>query len=441
MILSNSEKDITLGEKISFGLGDFAMNGLFTFVSSYLMYFYTDYAKISLGLVSAILVVGRMVDAVSSVAVGAAVDRSKNPLGKCRPFLMKATIPLCIMLVCLFFVPSSWSDVGKSVYACAAYILFSVLYAGANVPYSTMLSVMTDNYRERISFNLFKNVGSGVGAVLVTAISLSVVQTLGGVQGNGFTKAAFLFAVVFCITALFSVFKTRERVVVTAKQRADRTSAAHSMLHNKPYLIFCAVQFMQMLYMIVHNQSTVYYAKCYLKNEATGSVLLTLTPFACIVVAMILPSMVRKLGMKYVVMMGNGLVAISMAGTIFAGDSIPAVIAWAVVTSLGWGFATGMIYVIVAQTIDYARKKDGIYLQGIMTSLVNFLMKAGVAVAGFVGPWILKLGGYQADAAATVRSLAAIRVNFIYIPLVLALIQVVLMSFFSLEECKEARNS
>lgn len=414
-------------------MGDFAINGLFTFVSSYLMYFYTDYAKISLGLVGTILVVGRMVDACSSVAVGAAVDKSKNPLGKCRPFMAKSIIPLCLLLIALFFVPSSMSNTGKCIYACVAYMLFSICYACANVPFSTMLSVMTDKDSERISFNLFKNIGSGAGAVLVTAVSLSLVKALGGIRGNGFTKSALLFAVAFCIAGLFSVCKTRERVLVMPEERADRSAAIYSMTHNKPYIIFCAVQFMQMLYMIVHNQATVYYAKCYLNNEGIGSVLLTLTPFACIVVAMVLPGVVEKIGMKYSVMLGNGVVSVSMIGTILAGNNITAVVAWAVVTSLGWGFATGMIYVIVAQIIDYAKKKDGIYLQGMMTSLVNFLMKTGVAVAGFLGPWILQVGGYEADAAMTARSLAAIRANFIYIPLVLSLIQVVLMSFFTLK--------
>ena len=48
-------------EKISFGLGDFANNGMFSFVSTYAMFYYTDIAKVSLEAVAAILLIYSMI--------------------------------------------------------------------------------------------------------------------------------------------------------------------------------------------------------------------------------------------------------------------------------------------------------------------------------------------------------------------------------------------
>lgn len=45
-------------EKISFGLGDFSNNGIFTFVSTYLMYYYADVACLELASISLILMLG-----------------------------------------------------------------------------------------------------------------------------------------------------------------------------------------------------------------------------------------------------------------------------------------------------------------------------------------------------------------------------------------------
>ena len=56
---------ITMKEKISYGFGDLACNTLFTVISSYLMFFYTDIAGIGLAAVGTIMLVSRVVDAVT----------------------------------------------------------------------------------------------------------------------------------------------------------------------------------------------------------------------------------------------------------------------------------------------------------------------------------------------------------------------------------------
>ena len=81
-------------EKISFGLGDFSGNGIFTFVSTYLMFFYTDAAKLDLGAIGVILLAGRTVDAVFSPVMGFIVDRTDTRYGKCRPFIAAAILPV-----------------------------------------------------------------------------------------------------------------------------------------------------------------------------------------------------------------------------------------------------------------------------------------------------------------------------------------------------------
>ena len=58
--------NIKQSEKFSYGLGDFASNGLFLFVSSYLMYYFSDVVCLDLTVISRILIAGRIVDAVAS---------------------------------------------------------------------------------------------------------------------------------------------------------------------------------------------------------------------------------------------------------------------------------------------------------------------------------------------------------------------------------------
>ena len=172
------KKEVGLVEKISFGLGDFAINGMFTFVSTYLMFYYTDVASLDLSAISLIILIGRVVDAACSPIMGAIVDKTNAKYGKCRPFVAAGILPACILMVLLFSLPEGMSSTGKVAMSIGVYVLFSITYPIMNVPYSTMLNVLSADNDQRISFNLFKNVGANMGATFVTAVTLKLAAVL-----------------------------------------------------------------------------------------------------------------------------------------------------------------------------------------------------------------------------------------------------------------------
>lgn len=78
---------------------------------------------------------------------------------------------------------------------------------------------------------------------------------------------------------------TKEEVQIKQEERLPVRDFGRAALHNRHWLVFCVVIFLSILYMTMHNQSTLYYAKYCLGYENISSLLLTLTPFACVVVA------------------------------------------------------------------------------------------------------------------------------------------------------------
>ena len=83
-------------EKLCFGLGDFATNGMYTFIGTYILFFYTDIEKLDLSVVSMILLIGRTMDAVASVLAGILVDKTQTKWGKCRPYILLFSVPVCL---------------------------------------------------------------------------------------------------------------------------------------------------------------------------------------------------------------------------------------------------------------------------------------------------------------------------------------------------------
>jgi len=95
--------------------------------------------------------------------------------------------------------------------------------------------------------------------------------------------------------------------------------------------------------------------------------------------------------------------------------------------------ATGMIFVILSQTIDYAEWKTGVRPQGLLTSLLAFAQKIGIGLAGLLSAQILKAGGYSADTALTASAVFSIKMLFWGLPLALSILIVIAMLFYQLD--------
>ena len=93
---------ISLWEKISFGSGDIASCVTFNFTSSYLSYYYTDIAGISVVIVGIIMGISRVVEAIVNFMTGIAIDRIDSKTGRTKPILMITTLPLAVMFFLLF---------------------------------------------------------------------------------------------------------------------------------------------------------------------------------------------------------------------------------------------------------------------------------------------------------------------------------------------------
>ena len=79
---------ISLKERFSYGLGDLACNLMFQLITAYLMFFYTDVAGIGLGAISLIMLVARVVDAVTDPMMGVVIDKTHTKWGKARPYVL-----------------------------------------------------------------------------------------------------------------------------------------------------------------------------------------------------------------------------------------------------------------------------------------------------------------------------------------------------------------
>ena len=83
---NNVKKASRLGV-ICYGLGDLASQFVWTFVGSYLTIFYTDIVGFAPIVVSVIMLIARVWDAVNDPMMGAIAENTRSKFGRFRPYI------------------------------------------------------------------------------------------------------------------------------------------------------------------------------------------------------------------------------------------------------------------------------------------------------------------------------------------------------------------
>src|ERR1051326_5066575 len=238
-------------EYVGYALGDTASNLFFQTFGIFLTYFYTDVWGIAPAAVSTMFFVVRLFDASADPFIGLMSDRTQTRWGKFRPYLLWFAIPYGIGGYLLFFSPELPST-GKIVYAYLTYAFMMLAYSFINVPYSSMLGVISSSPRTRTLASSYGFVGAFGGGLLVSLFVRPLVKWLGGGANEagrvvnelrGFQLAMLIFAAISVAMFLICFATTQERVTVPPGQKHDAAAEVKELLRNYPWvmLLFAAI--------------------------------------------------------------------------------------------------------------------------------------------------------------------------------------------------------
>ena len=203
---------LSFTEKLGYGLGDMASNFYMGFFGLFLLYYYTDVFGISPAAAATMLLLTKIVDAISDPAMGLIADRTESRWGRYRPYLLWAAVPYALLGYLLFLGPDL-SDTGKLIWAYVTYTLVMLAYTAINVPYSALLAVISSVAEERTKATQFRFVSASLGTLAVGAFATPLVRWFGGGdEVLGFRLTIILFAVLSVVIFWFTFATTRERI-------------------------------------------------------------------------------------------------------------------------------------------------------------------------------------------------------------------------------------
>lgn len=427
-------RQVSFLERVSYGLGDTASNLTFTFVNVFLMIYYTDVVGLSPVAVGTLFLVARIWDAINDPIMGIIIDKTNTKWGKSRPYFLWMAIPYGLIAIMMFSVPEL-SESGKLIWAYITYIAYGMVYTAINIPLSAILPSMTDDVQERQEVTSVRMTLAQIGGLIVNMGGPMLVIALGaGNAANGYQYTMILLASIAVVLFIVTFKNVRERVKPVNEKPLPISEGVKAIKGNWPWLISLLLNFVMWFSLIMKMSTTVYFLKYNLQRPELASIVLPLGSLMILTIA-ITPIFTKRMGKRNTMIMGNVIAILGYLLVIIAPTSIPMVMASAAISALGTGFIAGIIFALMADTVDYGEYISGVRAQGLLFAASSFGVKLGMGVGGAVVGYILAGTGY--DGAAAVQSAEALNgilINYAWAPIIGAVLSIVLLYFYKLDK-------
>ena len=438
------------GERIGFGMASCGRAMLTGVLGSFIMIYMINVAFVDAGILSILFMVSKLLDGVSDIIIGNIVDRTKSRMGKGRVWLLRMCIPMAIGLVLVFFVPQTFPSALKYVYIFVVYNLVNAVFLTfLQVPYFSMVSLMTKNGEERGILGNIQQLFQSVGTILINAFFIPLLTLFSDQADNpntqaGFTGAVIVIGVFVIVSTLITVFTTKERVhddqQPDAKKDAVKPSVAiKALLRNKYWVMLFFAVFFTFLIMIFMSASGTNYALYVLQDYSKYGLLANSIAISQLAVMLLTPLLMKKIGKGWVFTIGSGLMAVGFLAFNFCESSLVLIVLCNVVKGCGLGMASGMSLGLVADSITYGKLKTGVDAVGMGNAGSSAAQKLGLGLGVALFGGAMAWAGLDGEKAAlgiaqSETVIATIRAFYNWIPMILSIILfVAFMATFRLD--------
>ncbi len=441
--MTNTPERLSLGEKIGYGLGDTASNFFFHTFNILLLGYYTDVFGLTATAVGTMFLVTKIVDAITDPIMGLIADRTKSRWGMFRPYILWTAIPFGVIGYAMFANPDL-SESGKLVYAYFTYSLMMLAYTVINVPYSSLLGVISTNSSERTTVSTYRFVCAFGAQFLISAFVIPLRDALGGGdEGLGYQRTMALFAIASVLLWFTTFLTTRERVEPSPDQRVDFKNDIGVVMRNTAWVVLVVVAIFTLTNVGVRMGATYYYVKYYIEDSSKmvfwifdRTSLAWLSGSLAMVMGTLLTKPLTKRFDKRTLMIWltglNGALILLMF--LLRPDQYWLMIGIGFVGTIIVGPTPAIVWSMYADVADYGEWKFGRRTTGLVFSGLLFSQKMGLALGAGLAGWILGWFGYAAGKEQSDGALMGIRLIFTVFPGLLTLLAAGATVFYPLTD-------
>ena len=441
---------IKFKEKIGYGFGDMASSMFWKLFGSYLMIFYTDVFGLSATVVGTMFLVTRIWDSAFDPIVGVIADRTHSRWGKFRPYLLYLAVPFAIIGVLTFMTPDL-EDTGKVLYAYFTYSLMMMAYSAINVPYASLLGVISSDPKERNILSTYRMTFAYIGSFIALLLFMPMVNYFseGYNAQRGWTMSVVVIALI-CAVLFYGCFAwTKERVKSISQQQNLLKDDLKDLLNNRPWWILLGAGVAALVFNSIRDGATVYYFKYFIieENYTTASFLgisfvlsglyLAVGQAANIGGVILAAPISNRIGKRATYMWAMAIATIfSVLFYWLDRENILMIFVFQIIISVCAGSIFPLLWSMYADCADYSELKTGNRATGLIFSSSSMSQKFGWAIGSAITGWLLSYFGFQANMVQNQATLHGIKLFLSFLPAIGTVLSIIFISMYPLSEKK-----
>jgi glycoside/pentoside/hexuronide:cation symporter, GPH family len=427
---------LSLKTKIGYGICDLGGNLFFTVMGFYLLYFMTDVVGLAAGLAGTALMIGKIWDAITDPAVGYLSDRTKNAMGRRRPFMLWGSFGLLVTMTIMFTNPGFKSQGLLFVWALLAYCLIDTAYTAVNIPYGALLPELTTDFNERTALNGYRMSFAVVGTLVGAGAVLPVVGLFSNPSVGWAVAGAGMGAIMMVVTLITFASVREDPSRQSGAQEKGLVRSFVEVLRGRVFLLALIPWVLHISGVTVIQGVMLYYFQYIYGAKEKFQIAMIALLVTALVFIPIWVVISRRIGKKLSYNIGMGLFAAGVLVFSIFGERGGLMFAYIIMVIGGVGLSTNYVmpFSLVPDVVEYDYAETGQRREGVYYGLWTFASKVGQAIAIFLSGWMLDLFGYVPDKAQTASAKLGISLLVGPIPALLFVAGVVVLSFYPINK-------
>lgn len=432
--------------KYFFGLGTIGRDMFYAFEANAMIYFLSNILELPLttfAMVSLVLTVLRIFDALNDPVTGLIIDNVRSPWGKYKPPMLIGAL-LAVVFYLIMFADFGLTDIRFVLVFGIAYILWDISYGVNDIAYWSMMTSLSLNQKERENIGAFARICANIGMFIVMIGYPAFTSMLGGGK-KGYFLLAVIVSILMIAFQLFTILGVKENKEQFVEEESTSLKEMFTVLFKNDQLMW--VTLAMALFTIGYVSTTsfaLYYMQYVYGDVDKYAILAAACGIAQLAALVIFPHVSKHFNRKTLYGLSTATVVIGYILFFFADKSLVLIAVAAVIIFMGQAFIQLLMLMFLADTIEYGQWKLGKRNDSITFSIQPLINKIGGAFATGVVSITLMITGIKQDAVASAAIDGMGKMIFKFSMLVLPLILITLGYFiyskkFELDEERHAQ--
>ena len=406
---TTTKRPFGIRDSVAYAAGDLGCNMSFA-LKGYMMAFWTQVMGMGLWY-SLLLVIVQVWDAINDPLIGSMIDADhhKYKKNKFLQYIWIGSIGLVVGGACCFIPVPFFPSLAKAIIFVAGYVIWDAFYTIANVPYGSLLSLISKDPADRASLSAWRSIGSMIGNMLpMVILPLIIYDDAKNLVGWKVFLAAFIMGILGFICFQFMIKNTEVREDEEIKLNEDQPKfnvlkAMKNFIHNRPAVGATVAAMGMFIGMQGATAAVQVVFQVYFDNTDIMGIVQLFAMIPILVFTPLARKMVVKYGKKELAIVGSIASIIGALGLFIVtpnntGLDLVIYILCQLVYSLGLGIYSTVSWAMMGDAIDYNEWKTGTREEGTVYSLHSFFRKLAQGLGPAAALLLMQPLGYVNNA-------------------------------------------